>query len=225
MSVIGIIGDIGSGKTLFMTYIAYILYNKGWRVYANYKLNFPYTSIISLKTLDNLEGKNNMILLDEAWITADSRKSGSYLNLALSKIVLQSRKKSAELLYTTQYANQVDIRIRQITHVYIVPEIVHFEANIPAIVKVTFFKMSGLYEFEEMGEKLYDIFNTHLLYNTEEIINETKKENITDLLKKYRNFEGSKSELKSVLEIDEELSPKDADRQASYLLYKIANEG
>jgi hypothetical protein len=221
MAVRGIVGDIGCGKTLLMTYLGYVCYKGGYTIYANYDLNFPYIPIDKIRDLDELSTKQNLILLDEAWITADSRKSSTYTNIMLSRSVLQSRKNKADLIYTTQFVNQIDIRIRQITHQFLIPKIVYWTTeDIPAIIKATFYESVGSGKFRELGSKIFDIYNTHQLYNTNEIIKETRTEEYVDLLTKYKGFEGNKGELKAVLSFEDNLSPSQAGLVASYIMFK-----
>lgn len=121
--IIGFIGDMGSGKTLSMVRIAYILYKKyNYDVYSNIVLNFPF----KLLTLDDIieysnndkSFNNSVFLIDEAHIFIDSRSSGSRRNLIISYFILQTRKKNVWLLYTTQYLHQVDKRLRGSTNVF-----------------------------------------------------------------------------------------------------------
>jgi hypothetical protein len=221
MAVRGIVGDIGCGKTILMTYYGYKCYEAGYRIYSNYDLKYPYIPIDKIRDLNELEQGQNLILMDEAWITADSRKSSTYTNIMLSRAVLQSRKNKADLIYTTQYINQIDIRIRQITHEFIIPKIVYWTVeDEPAIIKATFYESVGSGKFRELGSKLFDIYNTHKLYNTNEIIKETRTEEYSDLLNKYKSFSGNKTELKAILMIEEELQPSQASIVASYIMFK-----
>lgn len=221
MTVYGIVGDIGCGKTLFMTYLGYNCYLDHYTNYANYVLKFPYINIDSLKDISELCSGRNLITLDEGWITADSRKAGSYRNILLSKQVLQSRKQRADVLYTTQYANQIDIRIRQITKEFIIPEIMYWtEDDIPAIIKADYYESIGGFKFKEKGSRIFDVFNTHLLYDTNQRIESTESGEYIDLLTKYKDFVGSKADLTALINIDDQLPRSQAALAAQYIIYK-----
>jgi len=220
MTVYGIVGDIGCGKTLLMTYLGYQCYLDGYTVYANYNLKFPYIPIDQIKDIDFMQTFPNIVLIDEAWITADSRKASTYKNIALSKSVLQSRKQRADLIYTTQYANQIDLRIRQITKEFIIPEIMYWTQNdVPAIIKAEYFEAVNSFKFKEKGTRLFDIYNTHLLYDTNQVIEETESENYDNLLIKYKGFEGTRKELVAVLMIDDGLVKSIASTVSDYIMY------
>ncbi len=221
MAVWGIVGDMGCGKTILSTYFGYELYSDGYTVYSNYNLKYPYTPIDSLKDIGDLQTYPNIILLDEAWITADSRKSGSYRNLVLSKQVLQSRKQIADVIYTTQFANQIDLRIRQITKLFLIPEIIYTDDDgIPAIIRAEFFESLSNFKFKEKGAKIYDIYNTHLLYDTNQRIEETDSGEYVDLLDKYKDFRGTKADLICILTIEDGIPKSQAALAAQYIIYK-----
>lgn len=121
--IIGYIGNIGSGKTLSMVKRAYEQYKRGKKIYANFKLNFPYEPLTMDKLMDmkndNTDLKDSCVLIDEAHIYLDSRRSASKVNVVLSYFVLQSRKKSCDIYFTTQFIGQVDKRLRDPAHIYV----------------------------------------------------------------------------------------------------------
>jgi GTPase SAR1 family protein len=121
--IIGFIGDMGSGKTLSMVKLAYSLYNKGYRILSNFRLNFPFEYFSLEDVLGYAESDTNFVntifLVDEAHIFMDSRRSSSARNLALSYFILQTRKKNVWLFFTTQYYHQVDKRLRASTNAFV----------------------------------------------------------------------------------------------------------
>ena len=74
-----VIGKKGSGKTLSATMIAYTywkhLSKKGYKVYANYDLAFPYIPIKKISTIKNAE--KGLLVVDEAYQLLDSRRASS----------------------------------------------------------------------------------------------------------------------------------------------------
>lgn len=118
--IAGFIGDIGGGKTASMIRDVYIKYLQGRKIYSNIKLNFDYEPITIEDLIAMSEGKIDIneavIVLDELHIYMDSRTSASKRNRIISYFGLQTRKMDVDLYYTTQYINQVDLRIRNLTN-------------------------------------------------------------------------------------------------------------
>ena len=125
--IIGYIGTRGRGKTLSCVREAHEHYKKGYKIYSNIKLNrkiFPSYEMVSLKQIvDWVKGdvqlKKAVLILDEVHVYIDSRSGMSKKNVILSYFVLQTRKRDVRLLYTTQFIDQVDKRLRQPTEVMI----------------------------------------------------------------------------------------------------------
>jgi hypothetical protein len=116
--LIGIEGGLGSGKTLAMTYLEYIAKTKyKSKVASNYFTKFADTFIDSIETFNGF--RQGMMLLDEIWLWSDSRKSSSSRNEIVNKIPLTSRKRRFIIVYTSQQLSQVDLRIRNITDVFV----------------------------------------------------------------------------------------------------------
>ena len=108
-----IVGELGAGKTLSLTYLAYRNFLKGKKIYANYKLVFPYTPIKSVRDLENMQ--EGFFAVDELWLWVDSRASMTKKNRIVSRILLSSRKRGVHLAYTTQSFIQVDKKVRNVT--------------------------------------------------------------------------------------------------------------
>jgi hypothetical protein len=120
-------GVPGVGKTLALTFKAWMLYKMGYVIFANYKLNFPHVFIESLEDLDEMhvpEGKKAAAFLDELWRWLDSREYKKDKNNLVSKIIFFSRKRGIQHVYfTTQRFHQIDKRIRGLTDAEIRPEL------------------------------------------------------------------------------------------------------
>lgn len=123
--ITGIVGEMGSGKTLVNTYLALQEARRlGKKVMANYKLKgIPYRYI----TLEDFMGmaereddlRDTSIHIHEAHVWFDSRMSASRVNRLGSYIVNQTNKLSTNLYWDSQSARQVDVRLRLRTDVSI----------------------------------------------------------------------------------------------------------
>lgn len=113
----GIIGGIGSGKTLLMTLLGYLEHLNGRSVLANYHLHFPYAYLNLRDVLGAIMDKEQLedivMLIDEIHIAFDSRTSMTDRNRYGSYFVLQTRKRNVHLYFTSQSIWQVEVRIRE----------------------------------------------------------------------------------------------------------------
>src|SRR5436189_6182989 len=141
--LMGVCGNIGEGKTLYTTryVIKSILecvncggndpkseqfpacicgdFKRRYNEFlANYHIKSPspdievkllkYDDLIHLGKLDSA-----LVVLDEVYVWFDSRTSGTKRNRAISYVVLQSRKKGMDIVYTAQAFSSVDLRLRK----------------------------------------------------------------------------------------------------------------
>lgn len=121
-------GGLGSGKTLSVVKEA-LRYHRDFSnlpIFSNIELfNVPdrlFKRVDSASVLFEID-KPCFLLLDELWSMADSRKSMSLINDVMSMLLLRSRKKNWRVGYTQQWYTQTDIRIRFITDVWILPDL------------------------------------------------------------------------------------------------------
>lgn len=122
MVVIGICGELGSGKTLTMTYLSEIKFHKkGIPVYANYGYKHRKEFVSKPENLKGLH--DGCLALDEIWLWLDSRAFMKKANKFLGKLLLKSRRRGLHILYTAQDFSQVDKRLRNITDILIYPEL------------------------------------------------------------------------------------------------------
>lgn len=121
MTLIGIVGELGAGKTLALTYLAARNRLQGKQIYANYKLNFAYVPVTNPLQISSM--KEGFFAADELWTWADSRASGSKKNKFITPILAKSRKRGIHIGYTTQYFKQIDVRIRMVTDFIGIPVI------------------------------------------------------------------------------------------------------
>lgn len=172
-----IIGTMGIGKTLSMTYLGYKKYSQtNCQIYSNYELNkdfFPnYKLVTSLNEV--MDMKNGLALLDELWLTIDSRESHSSRNRLVSKILAKSRKVGITILYTVQHPFQIDKRIRQNTHSVFIPHLTfNKRTNLAELCTLTEYNGYKFYEMgimEKMRVKKFRTKYVFMMYDTLEEI-------------------------------------------------------
>lgn len=118
--LVGIMGKMGTGKTLSQTILlSYLHHVTGVPLAANYKINLKKASVVT--NLMEIEKKTSEVFgFDEIWLSADARMWAD--NVKLTQWVNQTRKKKMIVFYTTQHIRQVEMRIRNATDVLIVCE-------------------------------------------------------------------------------------------------------
>lgn len=107
--LIGVYGDVGSGKNVLVVY----LLSKIPEImkYVNFKLKLPNSHKVDTISLFNLEdtGKQIIVVWDEAYTEMDNRVSLSDLNRINSYLLFQSRKRNMTIISISQL-NILDIR-------------------------------------------------------------------------------------------------------------------
>jgi len=169
-------GAKGKGKTLTMTKDALKYYMNGWKVLRNlHEVKFgEYISTEEILEIDkNSLIKDCILLVDEIQIFFDARRSGRKQNLNFSNFVQQVRKRGIILLCTTQYANTVDLRLRQHLDVLAYPKYIK-ELKVCEVLYVDLTTiedglLGGLTE-PEYVKIVYDAEPIFKLYNTHEVV-------------------------------------------------------
>ena len=110
-----VLGHIGAGKTLILTYFACCSERE---VYANFKLNIPNAHRLKTLGLDEIE-RDVDIFIDELHLTADSRNSSSVINRYASYEASQQRHNEADIYVSDQFFHMIDKRFRDLTTVII----------------------------------------------------------------------------------------------------------
>lgn len=163
--MMGIVGELGAGKTLSLVYLGlrnWIKYQGTRTIFANFHLKgIPYTYVPNPEDIDEI--RSGIFLIDELWLYCDSRLSSSGRNKFVTKVLLKSRKRDLDILYTTQSLGQVDVRIRRISDFIAIPSF--NEGNGKLIIRV-FTHPSGylLKTIKCDGRRLFGMYDT-----TEEI--------------------------------------------------------
>jgi len=229
MAVDVILGGLGSGKTTTLTWMGHIRFDEGCSLYCNYKLyDIEYYSLENIFDFKDITTEKNFIMLDELWLTSDSRRCNSLLNIQMSKRILQSRKTHSDVCISSQDFFQLDPRIRNITRYLFEPEIIqHDENGKPIFINLT------IYDWQHKSNKKISIIIPMQMnfkhgyvdvpesFETDEILetmtNPTEKE-YKNLIKKYISFDGKKSDLESVLQIKEGMGASESKTLSKYIL-------
>ena len=111
------LGNQNGGKTLAMTYFTRLYYERGYKIYSNYNLNFPHEKItkdmIEEYTKSRLQFEKTVFAIDEIYLFFDSRNSSTKSNKIFSYFVTQTSKNDVVLLGTAQFLNTVEKRLRE----------------------------------------------------------------------------------------------------------------
>lgn len=155
-------GNLGTGKTLFLTMIGYY---SDKAVVSNFKTNFPNKKSIEfdVNKFMRCEYENCIILMDEAYIYLESRLSGSEKNKLMSYILFQSRKKTVDLYLTVQLRSTIDKRYRELTDVYMLADLTDLTYNY--LIKTRGNKYFGLIKL--LKRKVIPLY---AMYDTNEVI-------------------------------------------------------
>ena len=154
--LISVLGNLGSGKTLFLTYIA-SKFNR--EVYSNFKLKLKYYK--PLKVIDLLNLPNNIeVFIDEGYTWLESRVSSKALNRYLSYILLQSRKRTINIYITAQLFSTVDIRFREQSNIIVICRKIDDGFVYKIINRDNYSIMTYLLPFKS-AKKFYNLFDTY----------------------------------------------------------------
>lgn len=209
--IIGLTGNLGSGKTLSMVELMLLLKNQ-MEVYtvSNIHMSFSDKTIESVKEMDQVTMDHEGVIgIDEVWAWADSRKSQN--NDVITQIVIYSRKRGWIIIYTTQSLHQVDKRLRENTDFIGMCE--HTSSPTGDKAKVTLVNMNSMEianVLEFNPEPLYDVYDTK-----EEVDVKSKKQKLKPIIEKFekkRDQYDTKKSMKAdiMLEHSHEISQNDA---------------
>jgi len=102
-------GPVGSGKTLLMTGLAA---REERQVLANYTIRIPHWKQLKPEMLFTLTTPS-LVLMDEAYIWLEARRSGTPMPIYMSYILFQSRKREIDIVLGVQLEDTVETRYRQ----------------------------------------------------------------------------------------------------------------
>jgi len=164
-----ITGELGSGKTLTLTYLAF----KNWLlrkqvIFSNYHLyGFPYIEIDSVRKLDI--AYNGFVAGDEFWQNLDARTSTKTKNRVTASILLRSRKRGLNYTFTAQLLDLLDKRVRKILDYTAYPmlnnpeticKVVVFRGGYPKVssyLKTFYFRTAYIFEFFDTNEEVIEM--------------------------------------------------------------------
>lgn len=175
MFFIAIIGDMGSGKTCFMTAVLKLSHDLGRKIIANYQLNFDY----QLMSFDELKKfpedlRDCDVAMDELGTGADSYDFMSEKSQNITKLVTQIRKRHSRCYYTVQRFKFITRRLRVLTDGFILCEDLdkHEDHEAPGFVCDGLFRLE-FYDSDLNPTRKPETFDGKPfwdLYDTDEII-------------------------------------------------------
>ena len=127
--IIGIVGMLGDGKTISGVSVVglFQMLNDQLGTHRSILTNVPLS--IDHELLEHYEQleerKQTLIFIDEIHQNADSRTWQNQSNFFTTGITMDVRKYQNKFFYTSQYSNQVEKRIRQLTTLWIKPRQLH----------------------------------------------------------------------------------------------------
>lgn len=204
MSIIIIIGKLGSGKTAFMTSLVKDYYDEGYTIYSNYSLStIPYTEInqSNFNELIDRSKTRNIVCIDEL---VQNIKTRTINSIDIEIVVSQIRKfitERSHLIFTIQLFNQIPPDLLQLSDLLIKCYTIRNEAGDYEESIIEF------YTFNEMtyNIELYDRYNVNLSYifgqyDTYEDVKPLTKD-YSKILKKYLDLgiKLSKKELSGLI--------------------------
>ena len=233
-----ILGDVGSGKTAGLTWFGHSYYDEGYTLVSNYNLfNIDYVHLKDYNDLLKIEGESEdkplFFMLDEGWLMADSRRSGSVLNMGTTKFGMQHRKKHAHVFITSQTQSQIDKRLKSQCQIWYEPEILAKDENgKPLYIKMEYkmFKgkrtIEGFIPMPMQYNFLHGFVDIPESYDTYEIVEDSEidlEETYRPVIEKYIGVASTlkKGQLTSVLEIQEGIQSNIAEKLADFMKAQV----
>lgn len=113
-------GGLGCGKSLFLAWWQGYRQELGASVTTNMRLHVPHNAVHSIS--DVRRASNGLLVLDEAYLTSDSRRAMDEQNIVVNHIIQMSRKKRLDVVICAQHIGMVDLRIRQLANFLVEPQ-------------------------------------------------------------------------------------------------------
>lgn len=173
-------GRYGTGKTLFLTFLANLLQKSYKKVYANYTLNnsyinnFEHIEDFSIDVISSLK-KPSMVLITESYKYIDKRECMKKKNILISQGIQEIRKDEYFLICDVMDSAMVDFRFLNVSTGVI--NALGNAAKYGEQFKDIFAYVNGFYdvfegEFKFNEENFYlDMSEIYKIYDTKEKIN------------------------------------------------------
>jgi GTPase SAR1 family protein len=180
--ITAVLGQRGSGKTLFMTYLAHKYHSEGKKIFSNYELKKIDFTHITYEELAELPEwlYDGVVFLDEIHMGADSYEVFKKSNKMITTFATQLRKRRITLYYSTQVFKMATKRLRDQTNFLLTCD----HTQPPGFVKIQVYEYIAYTEhtyIKTISLNLSQYFNS---YDTNEVI--TYSENsITEGVDKY----------------------------------------
>ena len=177
-----VLGARGSGKTLFMTSLAYAYHKEGKKIYANYHLiDIPYKHI-TFEELAALPAELNdaIVLLDEIQIGADAYEVFKKSNKMITTFATQLRKRRITLFYSTQVFKMATKRLRDQTNFLMTCD----HTQPPGFVKIEVYEYIAYHSHEYIKTITHNLTPFFDAYDTDEVITYSETE-VTEGVEKY----------------------------------------
>jgi hypothetical protein len=176
-------GNLGSGKTATLVWLARKHYAAGRKIMANFSLHDSFKATIApAEILLMHRHQNCTILIDELWTMIDSRSSTTGENKFLNDIILSSRKRGVTIMGTSQMPSMVDKRYRDIADYTILCERKGLDRSLNATIKVYVTSPDWA---AKMGLAIkgyrFKVRDVAHLYNTDETIEHDKELYISEM--------------------------------------------
>ena len=159
MVLFGICGELGSGKTLSLTYLTF----RNWfyrkmKVFSNYHLfGIPYYYIEYVSQFNYM--KDGVACMDELWRVCDARMSRTTKNQFTADILARSRKRHLTYLFTAQVLDTVDGRIRKVQDFTAIPVLNRLET----VCRLAIFR-TGYPKAKNLMKTVYFYTQDHPIY-------------------------------------------------------------
>lgn len=158
MALVMVIGEMGTGKTLFLVRLA--AKHQKVPIYSNFHIKLPNVKLIDPEDLLMLKYEKCAVFMDEAYAWMESRISHSKINRFMSYILFQSRKRGIDIFLTAQLLSSIDVRFRNLASAVISAE------RLPDGFRYTVYRdiegmpIGSFFLNEKTASKYYSLYDT-----------------------------------------------------------------
>jgi GTPase SAR1 family protein len=180
--ITAVLGQRGSGKTLFMTYLAHQYHAEGKKIFSNFQLKkIPYTPITFAELAKLPEWLyDGVVFLDEIHIGADSYEVFKKSNKMITTFATQLRKRRITLFYSTQVFKMATKRLRDQTNFLMTCD----HTQPPGFVKIEVYEYIAYHAHNYIKTITHNLTQFFDAYDTDEVITYSETE-VTEGVEKY----------------------------------------